>query len=206
MLKIAHLEKIEEITGLLANTLSSTVYDGMPPDVATALLAAKKQMESLPEVIEDLNAAFTRYLRLNTALKRMVALSYDSSQLGEGPDDAEQRRLLEEEFISLANVVALEAGHRYFKGPTLSVANRISAIAASKVLSYLKPVLEKLDFEIRGQKSLIVEAIAETMNFMGVITKCYPKAPGIDIMRQTLEKVKLPADLEAPVSFAPTFH
>jgi hypothetical protein len=206
MLKINHLEKIEQITGLLANTLSSTVYEDMPPDVATALLAAKKQMESLPEVIEDLNLAFTRYLKLNSAISRMTALAYESSNLLDEPEDDEYRSLLEEEFISLARLVAMEAGHRYFTGPSLSISNRISAIAASKVLSYLKPVMENLDHDIRGQKSLIVEAIAETMNFMGIITKCYPQAAGIEKIRETLERVKLPEDLETPVTFNTTFH
>jgi hypothetical protein len=206
MLKINHLEKIEQITGLLATTLASTVYDDMPPDVATALLAAKKQMESLPEVIEDLNLAFNRYLKLNSAISRMTALANESSNLGDGEENAELRLTLEEEFISLAKVVAMEAGHRYFNGPSLSVANKVSAIAASTVLSYLKPVMENLDHEIRGQKSLIIEAIAETMNFMGVIIECYPQASGLDKIRQTLERVKLPEDLNSPVTFKTTFH
>jgi hypothetical protein len=106
MLKIRELDEMNDLTGLLAKTLDMPAIRQMPPDVATALLAAKRQMESLPEVIVDLNQAFERYMTLNKALSRMMALAERSSRLEDFGGEAAHRRGLEEEFIRLAGVVA----------------------------------------------------------------------------------------------------
>jgi hypothetical protein len=44
------------------------------------------------------------------------------------------------------------------------------------------------------------------MNFMGVIANCYPDAEGVEAIRETLGRVKMPRSLEAPVEFVPTLH
>jgi hypothetical protein len=206
MLKIRELDEMSRLTGLLAKTLAMPAARRMPSDVAVTLIAAKKQMEGLPEVIEDLNLAFNRYLTLEKALTRMMALAEESASLEDSRGDADYRQELDEEFADLARVVAREAGHRYFQGTSLTVADRSGAAAAAKVLSYLRPVLDNLAHELKGQKALVVEAIAETMNFMGIIAKCYPEAEGVDAIRETLGRVRLPKAIEAPVNYVPTFH
>jgi Asp-tRNA(Asn)/Glu-tRNA(Gln) amidotransferase A subunit family amidase len=206
MLKIRELDEMNQLTGLLAKTLALPVGQQMPPDVATALRAAQKQMEGLPEVIEDLNLAFNRYLTLNKALTRMLALAEESAAAGEAAADDARRADFEEEFVNLARIVAQEAGHRYFQGPGLTVSHRLGAVASVKVLSYLKPVLENLAHELNGQKFLIIEAITETMNFMGVIARCYPEAEGVEAIRETLGRVKLPKAIEHQITLAPTLH
>ncbi|MDR3203426.1 MAG: hypothetical protein LBV23_01600 [Deltaproteobacteria bacterium] len=206
MLKINNFEKIHEITDLLAMSLAAPDMGDMPPDVATALTAAKKQMENLPEVIEDLNLAFNRYMTLNRAISRMIALARESIELGEDPLARDIRTELEEEFVSLAAVVAKEAGRQYFQGPSLTISHRIGALAAAKVLSVLKPILENLDQEIKGQKEIILEAIEETINFLGIVAMCYPHVEGVELLRSTLEKVRLPKKVEDPVVYAPTLH
>ncbi|MDR1546782.1 MAG: hypothetical protein LBU12_08790 [Deltaproteobacteria bacterium] len=205
MLKLRDFEEINETAGLLAKSLSGPVPIEMPPDVAQALKAAKKQMEDLPSVIEDLNLAFSRYLTLNEALTRMISLAEESSRLAADQDEA-HRRELEEEFDALAKVVAQEAGHRRFAGSGLNVADQGAATAAVRVLSYLKPVLENLDHEIRGQKALIVEALAETMNFLGVVSVCYPRAEGVERIRETLSRVRLPLNNEEPLIYGRLLH
>ncbi|MDR1658278.1 MAG: hypothetical protein LBT47_12130 [Deltaproteobacteria bacterium] len=206
MLKIRELDEMNQLTDLLAKTLAVPVSHQMPNDVAVTLQAAKRQMEGLPEVIEDLNLAFKRYLTLNQTLNRMMALADESSRLTQEAQDNEYRQVLEQEFTKLAVVVAKEAGHRYFEGTRLTIADQASAQAANTVLSYLKPVLENLSHELRGQKALIIEAISETMNFMGIIAMCYPDAEGVDAIRDTLSRVKLPQTPDSPVHFIPTFH
>ena len=206
MLRIRELDEMSDVTGILAKTLAMPAVRQMPTDVALAWQAARKQMEDLPEIIGDLNLAFSRYLTLNKALTRMMGLAEESSNLIDGPGVGAYRKELDEEFVKLAKVVAREAGHRYFQGPSLTVGDVGGAKASAQVLSYLKPVMENLAQELRGQKSLIIEAITETMNFMGVIARCYPDAEGIEAIRETLETIKMPKVIEAPVNIVPTLH
>ena len=206
MLRIRELDEMTHLTGLLAKTLAMPAISQMPPDVALAWQAAQRQMEGLPEIIGDLNLAVARYLTLNRALTRMMALAEESAKLVDGPGVGAYRKELDQEFANLARVVAREAGHRYFQGPSLTVADGGGAAAAAKVLSYLRPVLENLASELSGQKSLILEAIAETMNFMGVIARCYPNAEGVESIKKTLAKVRLPMVQEEPAGFVPTLH
>jgi hypothetical protein len=206
MLRIRELDEMNHLTGLLAKTLALPSYGEMPPDVAVALRAAKRQMEGLPEIIEDLNAAFNRYLTLNKALSRMAALAGESAGLGEAPGVGRRRAELESEFINLARVVAREAGHRYFQGPSLTVATGGGAAAAANVLSRLRPVLENLAVDLKDQKRLIIEAIGETMNFLGIIARCYPDADGVEAIRDTLGRVRTPRAEDEPVVMVPILH
>ncbi|MDR1395684.1 MAG: hypothetical protein LBK52_05910 [Deltaproteobacteria bacterium] len=206
MTTLKDFQEINHLTGLLASGLAAAPPEDMPQDVAEALKAAKKQMEDLPLVLEDLNLAFNRYLTLNQTIRRMSFLAKESASAGSGPEEDQYRREMDEEFASLARVVAAEAGQRFFRGTGLSILTAQSALAAAKVLSFIDPVMKSLDHEIRGQKSLILEAIGETINFMGIVARSYPKAKGVEILLQTLGKVKLPENLDDPVVFKPTLH
>ncbi|MDR2142524.1 MAG: hypothetical protein LBR11_12220 [Deltaproteobacteria bacterium] len=206
MSALKDFQSINHLAGLLASGLAAAPPEGIPPDVAEALVAAKKQVEDLPQVIEDLNLAFTRYLTLSKTIKRMQYLAKDSASLGEGIEEDEFRQEMEMEFTSLARVVAAEAGLRYFQGSGLSVLSAKSALTAAQVLAYLDPVMDNLNHEIRGQKSLILEAISETINFMGIVAQSYPEAKGVEALRQTLGQVKLPENLDDPVVLTPTIH
>jgi hypothetical protein len=199
-------QEINVLAGLLANGLAAAPQEDMPEDVAQALLAAKKQVEDLPQVIDDLNLAFNRYLTLSQTIKRMEALATESIALGQDDDADELRQEMEAEFATLAKVVAAEAGIRHFQGSGLSVLTAKKAKAAATVLAYLDPVMDNLDHEIRGQKSLILEAISETVNFMGIVAQSYPEAKGVEAIRRTLGQVKLPRNLDDPVVMAPTLH
>ncbi|MDR1111350.1 MAG: hypothetical protein LBP92_11835 [Deltaproteobacteria bacterium] len=206
MLKIREFDEMSEITGLLAQSLAGPVGGDIPQDVAVTIRAAKKQMEGLPEVIEDLNLAFSRYLTLNESLGRMWVLASESSHMVDGPQVLAVRQDMEEEFQALARVVAAEAGHKRFQGSSLTIMDAGSALTAASILSCLKPVMEKLDHELRGQKELIMEAIAETMNFLGIVAMSYPEADGVAGIRETLSRVKLPQTIEGPIVHAPTLH
>jgi hypothetical protein len=193
-----------DISSLLAGVLDFPGSAGMPPDVTEAVRAAKKQMEDLPGLISDLNLAWDRYTVLARTLGRMAELASGAGRDEDIPDEA--RRLMDEEFGELARVVAAEAGQANFPGTSLSLATRPSARAACKVLSYLAPVVDNLDHDIKGQKSLLLEAIAETVTFMGIIAMCYPEAEGIEPLKRTLERVKLPSDISGHVEMSPTIH
>jgi len=206
MIKNQEFKEINHLTDILAHSLNLTLPDDIPKDVVEAIMAAKKQMEELPQVVEDLNQAFERYLTLNKTLGRMSKLARDSALKDEGPLETESRQKMESEFAGLAKVVAAEAGQHYFPGSSLSVLTKNQAKASAKVLSFLEPVLENLDHELKGQKSLIIDALAETMNFMGIITVCYPHAEGVENLKMALNQIRLPKSLEEPVILSPTLH
>ncbi|MDR1871738.1 MAG: hypothetical protein LBS60_07450 [Deltaproteobacteria bacterium] len=207
MTNLKEFRDINVLAGLLANGLSEAPPADMPEDVAEALKAAKKQFEDLPGVIDDLNLAFNRYLTLSKTIKRMQLLAKEAGSLStRDPEDSQYLEELEREFAGLARVVASEAGLRYFQGSGLTVSDPKSARAATTVLAYLDPVMENLSYEIRGQKSLILEAIRETINFIGIVAQSYPEAKGVAAINQSLVKVKLPENLDDPVVIAPTLH
>jgi hypothetical protein len=206
MLKIKEFQEINHLTGILDNSLNMTLPGDIPKDVIEAIVAAKKQMEELPQVVEDLNQAFNRYLTLNKTLSRMSQLAREAALKDEGPAELEVRKKMESEFAGLAKVVASEAGQHYFPGSSLSILTKNKAKASAKVLSFLDPVLENLDHELKGQKNLIIEAIAETMNFLVIITVCYPHTEGIENIKTVLDKIRLPKSLEEPVILSPTIH
>ncbi|MDR2460930.1 MAG: hypothetical protein LBE38_09165 [Deltaproteobacteria bacterium] len=201
---------IEELAEMLdISTRLSAILDfpgtkGMPPDVTEAVRAAKRQMEGLPLVIEDLNAAYEHFQILSTTIYRMEALAREASK--EEGLSPEERHAMNEEFGELAYVVARQAGQAHFNGTSLSLLKPSYAKAAHKVLSYLIPVVNNLDQEISGQKSLVVEAIAETINFMAIVTRCYPEAEGIETIIQTLERIKLPKNISEPIAISPILH
>jgi hypothetical protein len=204
MIATEDFDVMYDISSRLAGVLDFPGTAGMPPDVAEAVIAAKKQMEGLPGVISDLNMAWDRYLVLSRTLGRMTELASITSR--EEPVNDGARALMDEEFGELARVVASEAGQAAFAGTSLSLLTRNSAKAAFRVLSYLTPVLENLDHDIKGQKSLVLEALDETVTFMGIIAMCYPDAEGIEPLKRTLARVKVPRDLNAPVVMSPTLH
>jgi hypothetical protein len=204
MLKINEFEEILDITVLISQVLDFPGCDSMPNDVTEAVRAAKKQMEGLPQIIDDLNLAYNRYLVLSKTINRMSELA-----LYAGNDTTilpEERMAMEDEFRQLAHIIAREAGQVNFEGTSLSLSHPGTAKAAYKVLSYLIPVVEALDYEIKGHKSIVVEALAETINFMGIVARCYPEARGIENLKNTLEKIQLPSTIDDPIAINPTLH
>jgi hypothetical protein len=205
LMMLNEFEEMNNLTSLLASVLNFPATKGIPEDVTEAVRAARKQMEELPQVINDLNTAYDRYVNLSGAITRMsdLAKKAASDKYNLSDDD---RETMNEEFGALAGVIANEAGQQNFSGTRLSLMTEGKAKAAYKVLSYLAPVLENLDFEIRGQKSLIIEALVETANFMGIVAMCYPDLKGIEELKTTLEKLNFPKTIDGPVSINPTLH
>jgi Asp-tRNA(Asn)/Glu-tRNA(Gln) amidotransferase A subunit family amidase len=204
MLKIDEFEEILDISSRIASVLDFPGYEGMPPDVTEAVRAAKKQMEDLPSLIEDINLAYNRYATLSRTLNRMTELAFVASK-DNGPSDKE-REIMDGEFGELAHVIAREAGQTHFPGTSLSLERPGTAKAAYRVLSYLAPVVEALDHEIKGQKSMVIEALAETINFVSIVARCYPEAKGVEKLRGTLERIKLPKSIYDPIEMSPTIH
>ena len=178
-LETAHLE-INELTALiniLAAGLSAVPAEPLaltlPVEVSQALAEAREQMNSLPEVIGNLNLATERFQGVAAALTGMMELAERAAS--EDMDDAGRRRL-EEEFVNLAKVVAADAGRKFYQGPSLSLLSPGSALSAAKIVGYMSPVIETLEKELSEQKSLIREVIAETISFLNIVTQCYPEA------------------------------
>jgi Asp-tRNA(Asn)/Glu-tRNA(Gln) amidotransferase A subunit family amidase len=203
MLKINEFDEILDISSRIASVLDFPGYEGMPPDVTEAVRAAKKQMEDLPSIIDDINLAYARYSVLERTINRMTELAFlaGKEELSDG-----ERAAMDAEFGELAHVIAREAGQAYFAGTSLSLALPAKAKAAHRVLSYLTPVVEALDHEIKGQKSMVIEALAETINFVSIVARCYPEAKGVEKLKKTLERIKFPGNIREPIVLSPTIH
>jgi hypothetical protein len=201
MLKISNFEDLKDISQILTSVLE--IPADMPSEVTEAVRAAKKQLEGLPFIIADLNLAYERFRVLAATLGRMSDLARASEK---ETMIASEREDFNAEFRNLAKVIANEAGQKHFQGTSLTLESPSGAKAARKVLSYLDPVIKNLGEDLKGQKSLIIEALAETLNFMGIITRCYPGVPGIEALKNTLEKIQIPQNIDDPVKISPTLH
>ena len=105
LMMINEFEEMNNITSLLASVLNFPAEKGMPEEVTEAVRAAKKQMEDLPAVIGDLNAAFQRHSVLAETLSRMAELAKRAGAFG-SPLTDDDRASMDAEFAGLAHVVA----------------------------------------------------------------------------------------------------
>ena len=173
--------ELSTISHLLAAGLSAVPAHplDMPLEVARSLAEAQAQMQSLPEVIRDLNLAGERFQTVSGALAGMIGLADRAA--AEETDDAGRRRL-HEEFADLAKVVADDAGRRLYQGPSLNLKSRAQALSAARIIRYLEPAIETMERELGEQKRLIQEAVAETINFLRLVAECYPEAQGAEAL------------------------
>ena len=184
MLQAHDIVELQAVTGMLAGGLAKgaeTVL-GVPLEVALTLSEAREQMRSLPGVIDNLNESFTRFLTVSTALKRMIELADEAS--AEIPEEA--RENMENEFVNLAKIVAADAGRQYYQGPQLSLRTQGHAWSAAKIIRYMEPVMANVERDLNEQKELIYEVVGETINFLNVVTECYPEAEGSGRLNQLI--------------------
>ena len=176
MMTIKDIREMNDVSALLADGLSlgSENMTGLPLEVAQALSEAREQMAGLPEVIDNLNLAFERFNTVSSALGRMTELADEAS----GDLDDQARRNLNDEFVSLAKILAADAGRQYYAGPRLNLLNQGEALSAARIIRYMDPVVANMGQELIGQRDLIHEVLGETINFLGVVTQCYPDSAG----------------------------
>ena len=174
------IQELTALTNILAAGLSAVPAEPLlllPLEVSQALEEARAQMNGLPEVIHNLNQATQRFQSVAAALTGMMELADKAAS--EAADEAD-RRALDAEFINLSKVVAADAGRHFYQGPSLSLLSRGAAQGAAKIVRYMEPVIETLGKELSEQKSLIQEIIAETINFLNIVTQCYPGDPALN--------------------------
>ena len=176
MMTAQDIREMNDVSNLLASGLSldSENMLGLPLEVAQALAEAREQMAGLPEVIDNLNLAFERFNTVSSALRRMIELADEAS--GDMADEA--RPALNDEFVTLAKILAADAGRQYYTGPRLNLLNQGEALSAARIIRYLGPVIDNMGQELIGQRDLIHEVLGETINFLGVVTQCYPDSAG----------------------------
>lgn len=176
MMTAKDIREMNDVSALLADglTLGNENMTGLPLEVSQALAEAREQMAGLPEVIENLNLAFERFDTVSSAVSRMIELADRAS--GDLGDEA--RTGLNEEFASLAKILAADAGRRYYAGPRLNLMTQGDALSAARIIRYMNPVIDNMGRELSGQRDLIHEVLGETINFLGVITQCYPDSAG----------------------------
>lgn len=172
-----NMNELRDISGLLAGGLGrgAGALGGLPPEAAMALEAARGQMNDLPDVIDNLNRALANFATTKGCLNRMMDLADLASV--EDIDEAE-REALQAEFVEKAKIVAADAGRQLYGGPGLNLKNVGEAKAARRVLGYLTPVMAGMGSRLAEEKSLIEEAINNTIEFLQVVAETYPEAEG----------------------------
>ena len=176
MMTAQDIHEMNDVSNLLASGLSLNAENttGLPLEVAQALAEARDQMASLPEVIDNLNLAFERFNTVSSALNRMIGLAEEAS--GDLSDEARQD--LNEEFVTLAKILAADAGRQYYAGPRLNLLNQGEALSAARIIRYMNPVIDNMNRDLMEQRDLIHEVLGETINFLGVVAQCYPDSAG----------------------------
>ena len=205
MLTANDIHELNTAAAILAGglDLGQNAVRDIPLEVVQALIEARRQMENLPEVIDNLNLSFERFNTVSSALWRMMELA----ELAATPNiSAETRRSLNEEFASLAAVVAADAGRNYYSGPRLNLLDQGEAQSALKIVGYLAPVMNNTAQELVEQKNLIYEAINETINFLGVISQCYPEAKGVKDFSRTITEARKHITATTISDTAPMLH
>lgn len=183
------IQALNLVTDLLASGLAQgpETVSGVPLEVSQALTEAREQMSSLPEVIENLNLSFERFNTISAAITRMIRLA-DQASCADLDEPA--RGELNEEFAALAHILAADAGRRYYAGPRLNLLNEGEAKSAAKIIRYMTPVIENMGQELAEQKNIIHEVISETINFLGVITQCYPESEGVESLSKLIAEAR----------------
>ncbi len=205
MMTAQDIREMNDLSALLASGLSldSENMTGLPLEVAQALAEAREQMAGLPEVIENLHLSFERFHTVSSALHRMIELADEAS--GEHLAD-EDRRNLNQEFANLAKILAADAGRQYYAGPRLNLLNQGEALSAARIIRYMNPVIDNMGRELSGQRDLINEVLGETINFLGVITQCYPDSVGAARLGDLISQAAAGGRFAAPASAPGRLH
>ncbi len=188
MMNARDIYELNSLSNLLAGGLAAApeTASGVPLEVIQALGEARDQMAHLPEVIDHLGQAFERFHTVSSALTRMIALADRAS----GDVEPEVRETLNEEFIGLARIVAADAGRHHYAGPALNLRNQGEALSAARIIRYMNPVIDTMNRELAEQKELIEEAISETINFLALVTECYPDSEGAASLGHLLSQAR----------------
>lgn len=206
MLTANDIHELNTAASILAGGLArgQNGIGDVPLEVEQALTEARRQMESLPEVIENLNLSFERFNTVSSALWRMMELADTAVR----PELSQVcRNKLNDEFASLAAVVAADAGRHYYGGPRLNLLNQGEAQSAARIIGYLAPVMNNTALELTEQKNLIYETINETINFLGIISQCYPETEGVKDFNRTVSEARKHIDKLTVISkTAPMLH
>ncbi len=199
MMTAQDIHELSLVTDLLAGGLArgaQTVSD-VPLEVAQALAEARDQMRELPEVIENLNLSMERFHTVAAAVSRLIELADQAS--GADLDEA-ARRELNDEFAAVSLILAADAGRQGYAGPRLNLLNQGEARSAAKIVRYLEPVIANTAQELAGQQGMIREAVAETLNFLGIVAQCYPESAGVETLGRLLAEARKLRSFESKIS------
>ncbi|MDR2947145.1 MAG: hypothetical protein LBV79_10435 [Candidatus Adiutrix sp.] len=203
MMTAQDIREMNDLSVLLASGLTmNSETAGLPLEVSQALAEAREQMAGLPEVIENLNLAFERFHTVSSALGRMIELADQAS----GDMDAEAREPLNQEFVNLAKILAADAGRQYYAGPRLNLLNQGEALSAARIIRYMNPVIDNMGQELTGQRDLIHEVLGETINFLGVVTQCYPDSIGAVRLGELISQAAARGNISAPAQTPARLH
>ena len=195
MNQIAAIERLNLVSSIISQGLSSEPFEQLPTEVGTTLQRAKVYMESMPAALADLTAARERYDILNRSIDRLLMLARKAAESDESDPAMVANR--EREFVALARIVAAEAGRDHYDRPELSVATRAHAQGALRVLKNLVPVKDTLGQELAEQEQLIFQAVEETLNFLEAVAQSYPEAAILSGIPDLLQRVVWARDNES---------
>jgi cation transport regulator ChaB len=182
------IDRMNQVAAELAEFLPVHASSGLPAEIADMLVRAREQVRLLPYALEDLAAARERFAVLDRAIDRLIRLALESADLDE--DDEEGRSRRQDEFAELAHLVAEAAGRSEYAGPQLSILSRPQALAAYHTLKNLLPVKSTLAGQLDEQEQLIIQALAETIDFLQAVAAAYPDYESLSGISDLLERVE----------------
>ena len=190
------MESLNYASLILSAGLPETPVSRMPAEVAETLTLAREQMRQIPAVIEDIAAAQRAFDLLDRAISRMSELAREAAGLTD--DDQAGRDAREEEFVKLAQVVARVAGRDDYRGPKLTITSKAQAEGSIKILKHLDPVKAGLAAQLRQQRTLVIQAVQETVVFLETIAKTYPEEAAYISIPDLLGRVKWVREYNQP--------
>ena len=143
-------------------------------EIAEALIITRTEMESIPQVIEDLASAKQDFEVLAKTIDRLQELAAEAANLPE--QDQKGRDRCDTEFVRQAGIVAKIIGKNDYNGPELRLLSRPQAMAAKTALRHLLPAKDRMAENLAEQEKNINEAIKATLYFLETAARAFPEA------------------------------
>ncbi len=167
-------ESLNDLTVKISRGLSEISTQGLPVEIAETLIITRTEMESIPQVIEDLARAKQTFEVLAKTIDSLLELAAEAAILPE--QDQKGRDRYDAEFVKQARLVAKITGNYDYHGPELRLLSRPQAMAAKTALRHLLPAKGRMAENLAEQEKNINEAIEATLYFLETAARAFPEA------------------------------
>ena len=190
------LERLHAVSSILGLGIPEPEGDDLPEEVAETLKVARRQMQNIPAVLEDLAAAQEDFAVLDMCIDQLQALALEAGRLPE--EDQQGRDVLEIKFVGLSRVLAGVAGRTHYNRPQMTLKTKAQAQAAYKILRHLEPVKETMAQDFQEQERLIIQSVIGTITFLEAVCLEFPQIASAASIPDLLQRVKWVRESENP--------